>query len=210
MVGYMGYDWHRGTKLFLNAILNSLQQRADYIRAIERNGRGEMPIDGIAFDVHPDYGYVALSLRESKGLSLSWNSADWPHFEFVNSQQHKYDPLMEAVSHMRACYEPYAQSTTYHGVEIRHLMMVSAAFALIDPAVADLLRSFEIEAATWDGRMYPDPRYFEYVVLNAMESDRLNYCELMRQNLITTRLMGAAWDAQKAAESGTPSPPERS
>jgi hypothetical protein len=192
MPQYLGFDFERGRRLFLRAITDSLRRRSEYIRSIKRTGRGDMPIDGIAFDLYPDHGYIALSLRENDTVHRSQNSADWPHFEFVNSQQHDFPPLRAAVAYIAETYGPHGGTGTNHSTELRHLIQLAAAEALTAPSVAKLLRSFDIEAAVWDDRMFPDPGYFDYVVSDANGGIRLNYCELVRANRLTRRLAGTA------------------
>jgi hypothetical protein len=191
MPEYLGFDFAHGRSLFLSAVIDSIQRRSDYIRSIRRTGRGDMPIDGIAFDLYPDHGYIALSLRENDAVYRNQNSADWQHFEFICSQQHDFPRLRDAVSYIEEKYKPYRASESNQGTELHHVILLAAADALTDPSVATLLRSFEIEAAIWDDRMFPDPGFFDYIVLNAHGDIRLNYCELVRANRITSRLFGA-------------------
>ena len=192
MPQYLGFDFARGRKLLVRAVTDSLRRRADFIRSLKRTGRGDMPIDGIAFDLHPDHGYIALSLRENDSVYRSQNSADWAHFEFVSSQEHDFPPLHDALAYIVQAYGPYAEAATNRATELQHLILLAAADALTAPSVAKLLRSFDIEAAVWDHRTFPDPGYFDYVVSDANGDVRLNYCELVRANRISRRLLGTA------------------
>jgi hypothetical protein len=187
---YLGFNFTKGRRLFLRAVIDAIKRRSDYIRSIKRTGRGDMPIDGIAFDLYPDHGYIALSLRENDAVNRHQNSADWPHFEFISSQQHDFPALRAALTYIEGTYGSHAASGTDHSTELRHLILLAAADALTDPSVAELLKSFDIDAAVWDDRMFPNPGYFDYVVLDANGDIRLNYCELVRANRITRRLIG--------------------
>src|SRR5688500_4519332 len=80
---------------FQAAIIDGHQLRYDYIRALERTGRGELPVTGIALELAPWHEWLGLSLRLDSDFPLGqsrYDSADWPHFDFT---EHCTSPSIE-------------------------------------------------------------------------------------------------------------------
>ena len=193
MPKFPDFDFEHCRALFVDAVTDSLRQRAGYIASAERNGRGELGATGISLDVFPDHGDINLSLRLSSDTyeeAHRYYPAEWRHFDFINSHEHDFAPLQAARTYMRNVYEPFAEEDSDDATEIGHLTFLSAAHALLDASVCETLNSLEIDAPLWDGRMFPSNGCFEYLVMDDNANVRGNYCEMVRAHKITERLLG--------------------
>ena len=193
MSKYLEFDFEHCRSLFVDAVTDSLRQSAGYIASAERNGRGELPVTGLSLDVFPDHGDITLSLRLSSDtydFEKLYSPADWRHFQFVSSHEHDFAPLQAAVAYMRKVYEPFAEVDSDEATEIGHLTFLAAAHALLDESVCETLKSLDIDAPLWGGEMFSSRPHFEYLVMDDNANIRGNYCEVVRANKITERLLG--------------------
>src|SRR5580698_5705402 len=105
----------------LAAILDSLRERTAYMNAIERNGRGELPVTGIALELFSWNGGFGLSLRLSEDYPMGdyrYESGDWAHSCFTEGCE---APSIEASGAVVARFYGQAESLSVPKTEMAHL-----------------------------------------------------------------------------------------
>ena len=171
----------------LTAIIDALQERADYIASIERTANGDVPVTGIALELFPWHSILELSLRLSSDFPLGksrYDSADWPHFEFTKSCQ---SPSIEtAISLVTEVYDQGEQPNN-DLCEMAHLTFMAGAEALLHPNVAHLLNEFGIDAPVLIDQFVSSP--FQYIVTDGDETVEANYCDIVLAARVTQRLL---------------------
>jgi hypothetical protein len=174
----------------LAAIIDSLNERADYIASIQRTARGSVPVSGIALELFPWHGGLGLSLRLDSDFPLGqsrYDSADRPHFDFTNDC---VSPSIQvAISLVTEIYSRGNEP----GKDLRdmaHLAFMAGAEALLDPNVSRLLNEFEIEAPELTDEFVTSP--FQYIVTDADQTVKANYCDIVLANRVIKRLIGSA------------------
>ena len=173
----------------LIAIIDAIQERSDYIRAIERTPRGDVPVNGIALEIFPWHNFpLGLSLRLCADLSrgeFRYNSADWSHFEFTNGCR---SPSIEVATSLITEIYIQGKQSTYELTDMAHLTFMAGADALLNPSVAHLLNEFGIDAPEITNEFVPSP--FEYIVVDSDKTIAANYCDIVLANRVTRRLFG--------------------
>jgi hypothetical protein len=174
-------------ELLRTGILSAVEERSGYIGAIDKTARGELPVSGLSFELYPWHQYLALSMRTTSELSMidRYNPAEWKHFEFVRSDRCNSPEFRNAAQVVSNYYED--ESGEVCGKEFAHLMFTAAAHALLDPAVAELLRKFGVRAPTVIDE--PVGSAFEYMVFDPDGTLKSNYCDIELATRYTARIL---------------------
>lgn len=172
------------------AIVDALNDRVDYIAEIERTGRGELPISGIALELFPWHSSLGLSLRSINDFPTGesqYDSADWEHFDFTNEcDLPSIDNAIRLVSEL---YE-MGRGDKFDLAEMAHLTFIVGAEALMQPDVCDTLNNLGIRAPRLSDRFVSSP--FQYIVMDGDETVKSNYCDIVLANRVTQRLTQVA------------------
>jgi hypothetical protein len=187
----MRWEFERCQKLLFEAVTRGLQEAADYIRSIERTGRGDSPVTGLSLDMFPWFSNLTLSLRvfddcAGDRASYRYNAADWKHFDFPRAWETR--TFAEAG---KLINDFYLADGSYSR-ERAHLIFLAGAEALLDPRVANQLKLLGIDAPTVSDDFLP--HFFEYMVVDSDATIAANYCEIVAANRVTARLLGKTDD----------------
>jgi hypothetical protein len=169
---------------FRRGIIEGLLASEGYIQAIGRTAQGIIPVSAIALDIYPWHAWANLSLRlTSDPMDIRYAIADWPHFDFVN--QETCSPIREAAVYAAEVYRNPPASM--ERIEIAHLIFLAGAEALLDESIAETLNRLGIDAPNLGDGI--KGHWFEYLVLDPDGTVRANYCEIVRANRSTDRLI---------------------
>jgi len=116
-----------------------------------------------------------------------YSIADWPDFDFAIERTSP--TLKKAAAFAADTYRNKPEKMELS--EAAHFLFLSAAEALLDTSVAETLQSLGITAPKLGDGIGGSP--FEYLVLDADATYKANYCEIIRSNRTTQRLM-AVWN----------------
>jgi hypothetical protein len=166
-------------------VLDALQEHASYIAGIPRTAQGGIPMTGLSLELYPWHRYIAMSLRSSSDVMNRYSSADWEHFEFISSRESGSEPFRTAAVVVTETYDAAGDDLEARK-EAAHLIFLAAAEALLEPSVAGALQSMGIEASVFTDRL---DRGFEFMVFDSDETLKANYCEIVRSNRVTRRLL---------------------
>ena len=182
------YDQCR--RLFLDGVIDALNGSKSHFDSMQRTAQGTIPINALALDIYPWHGSASLAVRvHSVPFEDRYAIAEWPDFDFANQDT---SPLLKNAADFAAdTYRNKPEEMEL--VEAAHFLFLSAAEALLDPSVADTLQSLGINAPKLGDGIGGSS--FEYLVLDADETCCANYCEILRSNRTTHRLM-AVWNRQ--------------
>jgi len=175
-----------GKIIFEKAILSLLEESIDYINNIERNGRGELPITGVALDTIPWFEQFAISFRSTSEFpcgDFRFNSADWDHYDFTVRSNHP--DKLSAIKFMCETYEDSSREK----IDSAHLLFLAGAEAIMSQTVSNKLSELEIKAPVVNDR--PHGYSFEYIVTDPDGSVNGNYCEIVVANRMLNRLENA-------------------
>ena len=175
------------TNIILNGILGGINGCQDIIKSIEKTGRGDMPVTGIALELFPWHGEFGLSLRLSDEFPMAdsrYDSADWKYFNFTTERE--IESIISTKQFVANLYESeFGEDCSSQ--DIAHLLFFSGAMALIDPKVTSALREFDIDAP-FIGNQFVSSS-FEYIVFDGDALIKSNYCDLVLMDRINRRLM---------------------
>lgn len=170
--------------MFLEGVIDALTLSESYFTSMTPTAQGKSPVNAVALDIYPWHGSVCLAVRvHSVPNEDRYAIADWPDFDFAN--QETSPKLKDAADFAADCYRNKPEEMDL--IEAAHFIFLSGAEALLDPSVADTLQSLGINAPkVGDGI---GGSSFEYLVIDADETCRANYCEIIRANRTTARLL---------------------
>lgn len=77
-------------------------------------------------------------------------------------------------------------SATGEAEDLRHVLFMAAAEALLDPEIANILRSYGVDAPDFGSALGGYPFYF--YVMDPDEALRVNYCDVVRANRVSARV----------------------
>lgn len=180
----MKKEYEQCREILLNAVVSALEEGKQYIVNIERTARGDLPITGIALELAPWHGFVALSLRGQSDFpegQSRYDSADWTHFNFTETF------TSSALQKARSFTENLYRQPDESGRERAHIIFLAGAQALLDPKVAESLCCLDIKAPTLRDHFVSS--FFQYIVVDPDETLKSNYCDLILANRITERLL---------------------
>jgi len=180
----MKLEFQECRRVLLDATLKALRESADRINAIERTGRGDLPVTGFSLDLFPWFGDMTLSIRISSDWPCgrhAYDIGDWKHHDFLKSWG--TDRFKDAGKFIQAFYQAGPQPERR---DRAHLVFLAGAEALLDPRVAAQLQLLGIDAPVVEDRFGGD----WYIVVDEDGSIRANYCEIVLANRITNRLIG--------------------
>ena len=175
-------------KKILEAVLDCLHNRTEYINAIERTARGDIPVTGIALELAPWHGHLGLSLRLTSDFPLGdarFDSASWMHFNFTEGCTAPSNAIAKS-----AIIELYDRGNALDSdlCDMAHLLFWVGAEALLHPSISQLLNEFDIDAPELTDTFVSS--HFEYIVIDPDETISSNYCDLVLSNRIIHRLLG--------------------
>jgi len=166
------------------AIIKAILESKDLINAIETDGRGKKCVKAIALDVFPWNGQINLSFRESNCDEANrYSIANWKYYCFVSEQSSLV--LMPIADQMQELWE--TPPTGVEQDEMAHLLFMTAAQSLLDKNVSECLNNFGINAPYISEGI--GSSFFEYLVLDGDGSIRSNYCDIVRANRTTERIL---------------------
>jgi len=180
-------QWEQCRAALIIAIIDSIDERADYLTSIERTSNGDIPATGIALELFPWQGEFGLSLRLVSDFPLGesrYDSADWPHFNFTDGC--KSTSIRAAVSVVTQIYERGREPGNVLR-DMAHLAFMAGAEALLDPKVSRLLQQFGIDAPPLTDTFVSSP--FQYIVTDVDQTVKANYCEIVLANRVTQRVL---------------------
>ena len=182
----MTFNYDECRTLLHAALVSVLHERGDKIRDLHRSE----DIWALSYDVIPWQPFAALSFRvreESQG-DLRYDVAGWRHYEFVGDID---APALKQVAEYVAAEVNGPTDDDADGTrsqETAHLIYLAAAEALLAEDVATFLKSLGINAPATSDTLRLS--YFEFIVFDDDKALKANYCELLRANQITQRLLG--------------------
>lgn len=181
----MAFNYDECRSFLQQALMTVLQDHRERIRALHESDE----IWALAYELIPWQPLVALSIRvrdETDG-DLRYDLAAWKHYEFAGNLD---TPVLNEVANYSAAAvnDLQADETGANSQEVAHLIYLAAAEALLAPEVAAFLNSLGIGAPTTSDTL--QGAYFEFVVLDSDKAVRCNYCEIVRANRVTKRLLG--------------------
>jgi len=114
-----------------------------------------------------------------------YNSADWEYFDFVSNSS--FAGLQPAADFIRQAYVSEGEDSPARH-EMAHLVFLAGAEALLDRRVAACLCEIGVNAPAYGDEFLQRP--FEYMVFDPDETVRVNYCELVLANRVTSKWLG--------------------
>src|SRR5262249_34507909 len=179
--------------ILVQGILDALHARAGVIASIKRIPNVDFPISGISLDMAPWHGGIGRALRQVTEFEHErrYNSADWEYFDLVSSTS--FPGLQLAAEFINKAYVSEGEDSPARH-EMAHLVFLPGAEALLDARIAERLCEMGVNAPVYgDGFLR---RGFEYMVFDPDETVRVNYCELVLANRVTSK-----WLAKKSYDS---------
>lgn len=182
----MRFDFDDCRRVLIDGMLDALRSRTDAVKAIERTGRGDLPVTGVSLDLAPWHGGVGLALRQSSDPTnpeRRYSSVEWKLFNFVSDED--YEPLAEVGQYIRKVYRSAGRRGS---LDAAHLIFLAGADALLDKKVAAFFRKLGVDAPVIKDRFVE--HYFEYIVIDPDGTIRSNYCDLVLAMQVSQRLLG--------------------
>ncbi|MCE4555448.1 hypothetical protein [Pelomonas cellulosilytica] len=143
-------------------------------------------MSGLSLDLFIQYGYVQISLRLREERELGGNIGAWANQGFLSS---KDGPCDEELGAIVSSIEQFMGGATGTAEDLRHVLFMAAAEALLAPEVATLLRSYGVDAPDFGSALGGYPFYF--YVMDPDEALRVNYCDVVRANRVVARVLDA-------------------
>lgn len=169
--------------VFYHALMSALQEHSDSICKLHETEE----LWAISYDIIPWHPYIAIAfrIRSESDYPTSIVSAGWKHSEFIG--EYNCESLLPPRNFAHQAYGSVADSPK-QCQEVAHLIYLAAADALLDPGVAIHLQSLGIDAPVI-GDTLPW-NYFKYIVIDEDRVIQANYCDIVRANRVTRKLLG--------------------
>jgi len=184
----MPFNFQQSVDVLRQALIASLIEHAERIRSLN----AIEPLWAISFDLLPWESFIAISfrLRSESNYPESSNSADWKHSQFISDYNSRTLAGARDFVHeeYHRCIDEQEDDDGRRSQEIAHLIFSAAARALLDEEVAEILRSYGIDAPVV-GDTLPW-YYFKFYVMDADGVIKANYCDIVCANRVTRRLLG--------------------
>jgi hypothetical protein len=181
----MPFPFEKCRTVLCDGALAALEQGAGYILGLERAAQGNIPVNGLAFDLAPWHEGIGMSLRVAHPVGeYGDNSADWQHADFVSSDT--CPPLAAAASVINAAYYSRGEDSSVC-MEMAHLIFLAGAEALLDARIARQLQKLDVNAPLVEDGFSTYCRF--YMVFDPDETVKANYCEIVLANRVTARLL---------------------
>ncbi len=180
----MTLDLEQLAQSFRDDLVAALKAAAPHFEALPVTPRGHRSHSGLSLDLFIQHGYVQVSLREADERQLQGNIGDWANQGFLSSRSGPCDEELGRLASTIASVDANWQGESH---DLRHLLFVAAARALLDPQVAELLRSHRINAPCHAAELGGHP--FAFYVMDPDEMLRANYCDIVRAQRITARIL---------------------
>lgn len=171
---------------FREALIRTLRAAAPHFANWPATPRGGPNLSGLSLDLFIQHGYVQISMRLSEERQLGGDIGAWANQGYLSSLN---GPCDEELGPMVELIERFMASGEGSEEDLRHLLFVAAAEALLDAEVAAVLRTFGISAPSFGSSLGGAPFY--YYVMDPDEALRMNYCDLVRANRVTARVLAA-------------------
>lgn len=180
----MKFKFAECRKVLHRALVEALAENSGRIRELQKTEE----IWAISYDILPWDPYVGIAFRvkSESGHDSSLNSSGWNHSHFIEDISCKH--LKPARDYTHTAYG--SASGGLSSQEIAHLIFLAAADALLDESIASLLQSFGVNAPVIEDSLAGG--YFKFVVLDDDGTIKANYCDIIRSNRVTRRLLGKA------------------
>ena len=184
----MPYDHKECRDVLFQALTGALADHIKLVRSLEE----EIGLCAISYDILPWSPFIAISFRTADDGSdheTRYRPAEdtWSGYELIGERNAR-DRLAPALSYVNSVYLS-ADETDCGGQEMNHLIQWSAADALLDPKVAQLLQACDVPASeVTDQIPYREFAEFEYVVVDEDRVFNGNYCEMLCAMRVARRL----------------------
>ncbi len=181
----MKFDFDKCRAFLHKSLMTVLQKHGTAIRGLHESE----DIWALSFDIIPWQPFAALSFRakdESQG-DLRYDVGGWRHHEFLGDIN---EPLLKKVAEYSREIVSYPDSDDDEGTssqEAAHLLYLATATALLESDVAMYLNSLGINAPNASNTL--SSSYFEFIVFDEDKCLKANYCEIVRANRVTKRLL---------------------
>ncbi len=172
--------------ILLAALTDVLRRAASFVQAIEPSEDGHRPINGIAYELAPWFGYIDVCLRdESDRIPDYPRSSDSPGWKYPGILDEIGDSA-ETLKARELIQEVYEQSQGHNATRTAHLLFIAAAQALLEPEIVTLLKAAGIDA--WvlpdyfdilPSRTRLEIGHFDFIVEDPDGTVRGNYCDLV-------------------------------
>jgi hypothetical protein len=170
---------------FRSAVVSLLKGGKSIFGPIRRSRDGTLPITALHLGIYPWHGYVALSFRDTEEIGND-DVASWRRFEIIRSDRDTESSLSACAKSMTIFYES-ASRYRLKRVDAAHLLFLAGAQALLHKSVYGALREHHIELD--DFSRLDSGHFFEFLVFDPDATIRGNYCEIIRANVATRRLL---------------------
>ena len=171
---------------FRDALIRTLRAAAPHFESWPTTPRGGLNLSGLSLDLFVQHGYVQISLRLREERELGGDIGSWANQGFLSS---KDGPCDEELTAIVSSIEQFSGNAKGSPEDIRHLLFVAAAEALLAPEVANTLQTYGVNAPKFGASLGGYPFYF--YVMDPDEALRVNYCDVIRANRATARVLGA-------------------
>lgn len=182
----MKFNYDECRALLHQTLMDVLSEHSDRIRTLHQ----AEDIWALSYDVIPWQPFAALSfrVREESQRDLRYDVGGWRNYEFVGNID---SPALKQVADYVAVEVNNSAVGDPDGTrsqETAHLIYLAAAEALLAEDVATLLKSLGINVPATSDTLRLS--YFEFIVFDDDKTLKANYCELLRANRVTQRLLG--------------------
>ena len=179
------FDYDYCKQCVQDGIIHALQLKSQYIQDIQKSKDYQSRIISLSFDVYPWHQYVALSIRLNSD-TVENNPADWLHFEFISTIECDSIPFKKAAEYIAQQYE-LAEEQGISARDMAHLLFLASAEALLSSDVIILLQSMGLNIEASEDPL--DSQLVKLCVWDVDESIPTNYCDIIRANRATARIL---------------------
>jgi hypothetical protein len=182
----MSFPFEKCKNALFQGAFAALQESASSILSLKPTAQGDVPVNGLSYDISPWHGALGLSIRVSYPEGeYDEDVASWKHFDFISDRD-----SLRLRETGQLIQELYVSAGAEHYREMAHLVFLAGAEALLDRQIGEQLRKLGVNApiVTDEFQTTVFTHRF-YMVFDPDESIRANYCEIVLANRITARLL---------------------
>ena len=169
---------------FRDALVSALKAAAPHFKDWPVDRSGTRDISAMSLDRFVQFGYVQVSFRRREERETGGDIGSWANQGYLSS---KDGPCDEELAPIVSTSKQFMTSADGAAKDLRHVLFLAAAEALLDPQVATLLQGHEVDAPDFGDSLGGYP--FTFYVMDPDEALRVNYCDVIRANRVTARVI---------------------
>ncbi|MAG94332.1 MAG: hypothetical protein CMJ48_11350 [Planctomycetaceae bacterium] len=184
----MSYDHNECRSVLFESLLSALSAHANLIRELESEHRTEWRsgICALSYDILPWQAFIAIDFCTASddypAVKLTPADDCWSGYELIGVHNAE-EQLTPAIDYVFNLHQTYPDSR-----ELYHLIWMAAADALLDPKIAEVLRSAGLAVDAAADEM-PDSSKITHVVTDMDRVFEGNYCEMIVAQRVMSRLL---------------------